>query len=165
MCRLALVLGFSILSLVFAATASAVRPGVIESHQELSFDIDCGTFLLHEDVAVDERVVIFADDAGNPTRMEVHQRLVGVITNPSGETFRDAGHVTSFIDLSGTPDDPSDDTVTVAGLAFGVTVPGTGIIAHDTGLVTFNPDGSVVIHGPHEVLMQGFAALICPVLG
>jgi hypothetical protein len=46
-------LGLSILSLVFAAAASAARPGIVEFHQELSFDIDCGTFLLHEDVVVD----------------------------------------------------------------------------------------------------------------
>jgi hypothetical protein len=46
-------LGLSILSLVFAAAASAALPGIVEFHQELSFDIDCGTFLLHEDVVVD----------------------------------------------------------------------------------------------------------------
>jgi hypothetical protein len=97
--------------------------------------------------------------------MEVHQRLVGVITNPDGETFRDEGHATSFHDFSGTPDDPTDDTVTVAGLVFGIPVPGTGIIAQDTGLVSFNPDGSVVFHGPHEVLMQRLAPLICQCWG
>lgn len=165
MCRLALVLGISILSLVFAATASAVRPGIIETHLELSFDINCGTFLLHGNDVIDERVTIFVDDAGNRTRMQVYQRLVGVITNPDGETFRADGHITSFVDFSGTPDDPSDDTLTIAGLVFGIPVPGMGLVAQDTGLIMFNPDGSVVIHGPHEVFMQGFAPLICPVLG
>jgi hypothetical protein len=30
-----------------------------------------------------------------------------------------------------------------------------GIIAQDTGLVTFDADGSVVVHGPHEIRTQG----------
>lgn len=163
--RLALLLGLLVLPLAFAATAGATRPMVENFHEEGSFDINCGTFVLHEDFVVDNKVITFFDQAGNPTRVEVHQRFVGVITNPAGETFRDPGHLTDFIDLAGTPDDDSDDTNTVAGLVFGITVPGLGIVAQDTGLITFNPDGSVEIHGPHEVFMQGLDSLICPVLG
>jgi len=163
--RLALLLGLLVSSVAFAATAAATPPAVEEFHDEFSFDIDCGSFLLHEDVVVDDRVITFFDKAGNPARVQIHERFVGVITNPDGETFRDPGFFTVFIDLAGTPGDESDDTVTLAGLVFGITVPGVGIVAQDTGLLTFNPDGSVVIHGPHEVFMQGLEPLICPVLG
>ena len=163
--RFALIMFLSILSLAFAAAVGAARPTVERFHDAGSFDINCGTFLLHEDFVVDDRVTTFFDQAGNPVSVQIHSHFVGVITNPAGETFRDPGFLTTFIDLAGTPDDPSDDTVTLAGLVFGITVPGVGIVAQDTGLITFNPDGSVVIHGPHQVFMQGLESLICPVLG
>ena len=163
--RLALLLGLLVSSVAFAATAAATPPTVEKFHDEISFDIDCGTFLLHEDAVVDDRVTTFFDQAGNPTRVQIHERFVGVITNPEGETFRDPGHFNVSIDLAGTPDDESDDTVTIAGMFFAITVPGVGIVAQDTGLITFNPDGSVEIHGPHEVFVQGLETLICPVLG
>lgn len=163
--RFALILFLSILPLAFAATAEATPPTVEEFHDEISFDIDCGTFLLHEDAVVEDRVTTFFDKSGNPTRVQVHERFVGVITNPGGETFRDPGFFTIMVDLAGTPDDESDDTVSIAGMFYGITVPGVGIVAQDTGLLTQNPDGSVVIHGPHEVFVQGLEPLICPVLG
>ena len=163
--RSALVLFLSILSLTFAPAAGTAPPTVEKFHFELSFDIDCSTFLLHEDLSVDETATVFFDRAGNPTRQESHIQTVGVITNPDGETFSDPGHGTIFVDFAGTPDDGSDDTVRIAGLSFAITVPGIGIVAHETGLITFNPDGSVVFHGPHEVFVQGLEPLICPVLG
>jgi hypothetical protein len=163
--RFALLLFLSILPLAFAATAAATPPTVEEVQSEQSFDIDCGTFLLHEDAVVEDRITTFFDKAGNPTRVQIHERFVGVITNPDGETFRDPGFFTVMIDLAGTPDDESDDTVSIAGMFYGITVPGVGIVAQDTGLLTQNPDGSVVIHGPHEAFLQGLEPLICPVLG
>jgi hypothetical protein len=163
--RFALLLFLSILPLAFAATAAATPPTVEEVQSEQSFDIDCGTFLLHEDAVVEDRITTFFDKAGNPTRAQIHERFVGVITNPDGETFRDPGFFTVMIDLAGTPDDESDDTVSIAGMFYGITVPGVGIVAQDTGLLTQNPDGSVVIHGPHEAFLQGLEPLICPVLG
>lgn len=163
--RFTFILFLSVVSLAFAAAAEAVRPTVESFHIEGSFDIDCGTFLLHEDFVLDDTVTTFFDQAGNPVSVKIHEQFVGVITNPAGETFRDPGHLNTFIDLAGTPDDESDDTVTTTGLVFGITVPGVGMVAQDTGLITFNPDGSVVIHGPHEVFVQGLEPLICPVLG
>jgi len=163
--RFALLLGLLVSSVAFAATAAATPPTVVEFHFEESFDIDCGTFLLHEDAVIDERVITFFDKAGNPTRVQIYDRFVGVITNPDGETFRDPGFFNVLIDLAGTPDDQSDDTVTIAGMFFAITVPGVGIVAQDTGLLTFNPDGSVITRGPHEVFVQGIEPLICPVLG
>ena len=118
--RLALLLGLLVSSVAFAATAAATPPTVEKFHDEISFDIDCGTFLLHEDAVVDDRVTTFFDQAGNPTRVQIHERFVGVITNPEGETFRDPGYFNISIDLAGTPDDESDDTVTIAGMFFAI---------------------------------------------
>jgi hypothetical protein len=162
--RFALILFLSILSLAFAATAAATPPTIEEFHDEFSFDIECGTFSLHEDVVVDVTAITFFDQAGNPDRLQFHVHFVGVITNPDGETFRDPGFLTDFIDLAGTPEDLSDDTVAEAGLIFAITVPGVGIVAQDTGLIIFKADGSVVIHGPHEVFVEG-DALLCSALG
>jgi hypothetical protein len=163
--RLALLLGLLVLSVAFVATAAATPPTVEEFHDELSFDIDCGTFLLHEEAVVDDRVTTFFDKAGNPTHVQIHERFRGVITTSDGETFRDPGFFNIFVDLAATPNDESDDTATIAGMFFAITVPGVGIVVQDTGLITFHPDGSVTVHGPHETLVQGLETLICPVLG
>jgi len=88
--------------------------------------------------------------------------VVGVITNPVGETFRDAGHGTVSIDLAGTPDDESDDTVRVDGITFAITVPGEGIVFQWVGLEIDEPDGDVIIHGPHDFDWQ---ELLCAALG
>jgi hypothetical protein len=64
----------------------------------------------------------------------------------------------------GRPDDESDDILRQVGSIYRVHVRGQGIAAHDTGSITLNPDGSVVIHGPHEVFVEG-DALLCEVLG
>jgi hypothetical protein len=162
--RFALILSLSILSLAFAATAAATPPTIEKTHEEFSFDIDCGAFSLHEDVVVDVTAITFYDQAGNPDRLQFHVDWVGVITNPDGETFRDPGHFTDSVDLAGTPEDLSDDTVASVGLIFAITVPGVGIVAQDTGLIIFKPDGSVVIHGPHEAFVEG-NALLCSALG
>ena len=117
--RFALILFLAILPAAFAATAAATPPAVEEFQDEVSFDIDCGTFLLHEDAVVKDRITTFFDKAGNPTRIQIHERFVGVITNPDGETFRDPGFFTIMIDLAGTPEDESDDTFTIAVMFFG----------------------------------------------
>lgn len=48
------------------------------------------------------------------------------------------------------------DRETVVGLPFRLNVPGSGIVALDAGRVIFTADGEVIIHGPHEVLQNGF---------
>lgn len=52
----------------------------------------------------------------------------------------------------------------VAGLVFQTTVPGLGTIVKDVGLLVFEPDGDVVIHGPHEQFEVGGYEIYCPYL-
>jgi hypothetical protein len=154
-------------SLLMASPAGAVsakKPLQGSFHEEFSFDIDCGTFLLHEDVVEDGAFTVFFDADGAPMNVIVHHHFHGVITNPAGETFDDSGDWTDFIDLAGTPDDIEDDIVAQAGSIFRIRVPGEGIVVQDTGLIIFFPDGTVEIHGPHEQFVAG-DALICDNLG
>jgi hypothetical protein len=138
-----------------AGAVSAKKPLQGSFHEEFSFDIDCGTFLLHEDVVEDGAFTVFFDADGAPMNVIVHHHFHGVITNPAGETFDDRGDWTDFIDLAATPDDIEDDIVAQAGSIFRIRVPGEGIVVQDTGLIIFFPDGTVEIHGPHEQFVAG----------
>jgi hypothetical protein len=125
-------------SLLMASPAGAVsakKPLQGSFHEEFSFDIDCGTFLLHEDVVEDGAFTVFFDADGAPMNVIVHHHFHGVITNPAGETFDDRGDWTDFIDLAATPDDIEDDIVAQAGSIFRIRVPGEGIVVQDTGLI------------------------------
>lgn len=152
-------------AIALAAPASAVPPSVEMFHFEDAFDIECGTFVLHEEFVTDIRVTTFFDKAGNPDHLIVHERFRGFIETPDGRLEADPGNINTFVDFAGTPDDESDDTVRQAGMIFAITVPGQGIVAHDTGLIIFEPDGDVIIKGPHEVFEQGLEPLLCPLFG
>jgi len=143
-------------------TADAAQPLIESHHGEFSVDIDCGTFVLHEEIVADLTEALFFDSEGNEDHVLIHQRVAAVITSPEGETVRDPGHGTVFIDLAGTPDDESDDTFRAAGLTFAITVPGEGIVVQWVGLEIDEPDGDVIIHGPHDFDWQ---ELLCAALG
>ncbi|MGH3066650.1 MAG: hypothetical protein ACRDOF_10175 [Gaiellaceae bacterium] len=161
--RSLLLLGIAAAALSLVATAGAVPPTTEALHFEDAFDIDCGTFVLHEEFATDVRVTTYFDNAGNPDHLIVHEQFRGFIETPDGTFIADPGNINTFVDLAGTPDDESDDTARQTGMIFAITVPGHGIVAHDTGLIIFEPDGDVIIRGPHEVFEQGLEPLLCPV--
>ena len=138
-----------------AGPAGATPPTTERFHEEFAFDIDCGTFVLHEEVVFDSRETTFYDAEGNPVRILEYVQFVGTITAPDGQVIRDPGHFTADIDLT-------DETFTQRGLIFNIVVPGHGSVAQDVGLIIFEPDGDVVIKGPHEVFQQGLEALLCP---
>jgi hypothetical protein len=71
-------------SLLMASPAGAVsakKPLQGSFHEEFSFDIDCGTFLLHEDVVEDGAFTVFFDADGAPMNVIVHHHFHGGITN------------------------------------------------------------------------------------
>jgi len=142
--------------------ADAAQPLIESHHEEFSIDIDCGTFVLHEEIVADITEAFSFDKDGNPDHVQVHVNLLGVITNPDGETFRDPGHQSLFIDLAGTLDDESDDTFRAVGLTFAITVPGEGIVVQWVGLEIDEPNGDVIIHGPHDFDWQ---EPLCAALG
>ncbi len=69
----------------------------------------------------------------------------------------DPGHWTDFVTFG-----PDGETVRQVGLLYSIRVKGQGLILHDVGSITFFPDGSVVIKGPHDVFDNGLEPLICP---
>ena len=125
-----------------AAPAAAVTPVVQTGTFDDSFDVDCGTFLL--------------DAAGSPTRVQTQLDVVGTWSG-NGITVRDRQHGIETFDFT-------TGTKRTIGLVFNVVVPGHGSIAQDTGVLIENADGTVVIHGPHEVFAAGddLAPLLCP---
>ena len=149
-----------LLMVAVAGPAMAAKPviEVIELHE--SFDIDCGTFLLHEEVDLSVRELRWLDSEGNPERTIAHATFDGVITGPGGiVSLADPGHITNFVSV-----DDAGETLRQVGLIFSFTVPGIGLVAHDVGTITFFPDDTVEYSGPHDVFDQGdegVAPLIC----
>jgi hypothetical protein len=159
-----LALSSTILGFVLTGTAAASRQPFMASFDvEQTITIDCGTFTLHEEGVDHVRVILFFDSNGVPGPLQIHHNGTGVITNPEGETFVDRVAATELIDIAG-DFDQSNDTERLVGKEFGITIPGAGIVAHDTGVITFYPDGSVTFQGPHDVFVQG-DALLCAALG
>jgi hypothetical protein len=152
-----LVAGLMIAAL-FAPTASAAPPTTETDHFAYALDIDCGAFVLHEEGFFDVRTTTFYDRDGNPARVQLQAGFKGVITAPDGTTIRDFGHFTQTDDLT-------EGSTRFVGIAFNYVVPGRGGVAQDRGYLLIEPDGDVVIHGPHEIFEapnQDVAELICP---
>ncbi len=121
------------------------------------FDIDCGSFLLHEtytdSLSIRERTV------DGVIRIQVHHRFSGAITGPNGRVLIDHAAFTNFVTI--TPDAEVDRQV---GVVYRYVVPGLGLVAHDAGIIEFDGlTGDVLrISGPHDVWDTGLEALICP---
>jgi hypothetical protein len=139
-----------------AAPAGATPPTTETFHEEFAFDIDCGTFVLHEEVVNDVRETTFYDAQGNAVRLVGHVSFAGTITAPDGQVIRDPGYLKFELDLT-------DGTIRQIGLVFNIVVPGNGSVAQDVGVLIIEADGDLVIKGPHEVQEQGLEALLCPV--
>lgn len=136
--------------------ADAVAPVVQTGSFDASVDIDCGLFMLHDQVTIDFRDSFFLDVDGNAIRVQTNLFVVGTVSG-NGVTARDRQHGIETFDLA-------TGTHRTVGLVFNITVPGHGTIAQDTGVLIENADGTVVVHGPHEVFAAGddLAALFCP---
>ncbi len=146
------------LSAALAGPAFAGKPVIEPFEFSGAFDINCGTFTLHEEFTAGGTTKTWLDANGDPTRMQVHNWFKGTITGPGGVlTLSDPGHWTDFFTFG-----PDGITVRQAGQIYNIHVKGQGLILHDVGSITFLPDGSVVVKGPHDVWENGLEALICP---
>jgi hypothetical protein len=61
------------------------------------------------------------------------------------------------------PGDFSTATVTLTGLFSKVVVKGSGVILHDAGRAMLSPDGTQVLHGPHQLILGDFTE-VCAAL-
>ena len=143
---------------LMATPAMAAKP-LVETFEETgSFPIPCGTVTLVEEFRQSVVVTSWLDANGEMTRGHARLRFDGTITAP-GSTVRvsDVGRFTSFIAFG--PDGPIERQV---GLVYKLSTPELGVFAHDVGVITFLPDGSVETDGPHDVWDNGLEALVCP---
>ena len=143
---------------VMATPALAAKP-LVETFEESGvFPIPCGDVTLIEEYSQSVVVTTWLDENGDMTRGHARLRFEGTITAP-GSTLElsDVGTFTSFIDFG-----PDGATERQVGIVYKFSAPGLGVVAHDVGVITFLPDGSVETRGPHDVWDNGLEALICP---
>jgi hypothetical protein len=119
---------------------------------------DCGAFEIEFEGSATIHETVYFDGNGNPIRIEVHRRISETDVNTStNASITVRGASTAVIDLV-------TGTFTLNGMVFTSNEPGEGVVLQDTGRVVFNPDGSVVVRGPHEVFgTQG--EIFCEALG
>jgi hypothetical protein len=149
----------SLVVAAFAAPVAFADPPSAETEQFVfSLDIDCGTFVLHEDVSFTVRTTTFYDAEGDPARVQAQVAFHGGLTAPDGTMIVDHGHYTDTLDLAAGAE-------RFAGIAFNYLVPGHGGVVQDRGLVVIEPDGDVIVRGPHELLASQSgdpAEFLCP---
>jgi len=143
---------------LMATPALAGKP-VVETFEESDTStLPCGTVTLVEDYRLSVVVTSWFDADGEMTRGHARVRFEGTITGP-GSTLRlsDESRYTSYIDFG--PDGP---TIRDVGLQYKFSAPGLGIVAHDVGVLKFNPDGTIEVKGPHDVFEHGLRSVVCP---
>jgi len=160
--RRALTSGLAALALtgMLAGPSFAGAPAMETFELSDAFDIDCGAFTLHEEFTLTVHEKVWLDAAGNPTHVQASVTFEGTITGPGGiGSLSDDSHFTLFLDFG-----PNGDTERQVGLIFNFHAPGYGLVAHDAGVITFFPDGSVETQGPHDVWDNDarVESLICP---
>ncbi len=146
------------LTVVVAGPALAAKPVVQTIEDSGTLTIPCETVTLVEEYSQSVVLTTWLDANGDVTRGHARVRWDGTITGP-GSTLRlsDVGRFTSFIDFG--PDGPIERQV---GVVYKFSAPGLGVVAHDVGIITFFPDGSVETKGPHDIWDNGLETLICP---
>jgi hypothetical protein len=115
--------------------------------------ISCGSFQVLETATTTTRFTLFYNQEGNGTQAVFHVRLVGTFSNSvTGTSVPEQEYATVTYTFA-TPGDFSTVTATYTGQVFEVTLPGSGLILHDVGIVVFAPDGTITFEGgPHQEL-------------
>jgi hypothetical protein len=109
---------------------------------------DCGSFTLIFEADVTRKVTTFFDEDGAPVRDVLVRHMEGAVSNSvTGESvpFTGVWRVTRYY-----ADGQLTGRVTQAGRTYLITVPGLGVIFHDTGY-GIQQDGQTVFEaGPHD---------------
>jgi len=154
----------SALAGVVAVALAAVGVALAQppSHLQDSFTFgpfiqDCGTFDIEFEGSGEVHGTEYYDRDGNAIRIVAHVRITETDVNTTTlKTLVVRSVYTEVFDLVA-------GTYTVNGMRYMSNDPGSGSALQDTGRITFNPDGSVDIHGPHEVF-DTQAAIFCEAL-
>jgi hypothetical protein len=149
-----------------AGTAAASNPVVVEKHNTLTRDFtnipDCLAFgFTHsEHYDVIRTVTDFYDQEGNLLREVVHVRFIGTATNDvTGKTIPVVGVRHLIFDFV-------NETFTETGVLRHVTVPGQGIVLHDSGRLIAPFDETLpplFVAGKHQ-LLEGDLNAFCTAL-
>ena len=136
------------LSLLLAVASIAGPPVTMVSEFTVTNEpmANCGDFLIIANGAGKNRLTIFSDRNGDPTRLTFQGRYNGTMTNSvTGFSLADAPSVANiFVDLL-------DDTQTNVGAFFTVTVPGGGTVLIEAGRLILDENGQpTFIAGPHR---------------
>ena len=151
-----------------AGSAVGGAPTIVEKHNQLTRHFanlpDCaGLGFTHtEDYQVTRSVTDFYDSEGNLIREVLHVRFVGTATNDvTGKTIPVTGvrHLV-FDFVSG--------TFTETGVLRHVTVPGEGIVLHESGRIVLPLEEGLeplFVAGPHQLLEADVAAFCAALAG
>jgi hypothetical protein len=166
--KLALLLSmFAVVAATLAATAAADTRVVVQHNAIVTRHFagltDCQaygyTFTLTGDYVVRRSDVQYFDDSGALVREVIWAHFVGTDTNDlTGKSLRDTGerHITF---------DYVNNTITESGVLRHITVPGSGIVLHESGrlIVSLTDESVIFMAGPHQ-LLSGDEAEFCAAL-
>ena len=148
------------------ATCNTTGQGTIcqgtftNADENTDIGLSCGSFPILETATFAFRFTIFSNQAGNPTEGIFHTSVEGTLSNPVTGTSVSEVESGTTTDTFATPADFSTVTSTQTGQVFKVILPGSGILVHDVGIVTFAPDGTIAFEGgPHQVLHNNLQKL------
>jgi hypothetical protein len=165
--RLAVFVLAGVVAAAIAASASADTHVVVQRNatvlRHFANLTDCQpygyTFTFTGDYVVKRSDVQYFDDSGALVKEVIWAHFVGTDTNDStGKSLRDTGERHIVFDYV-------SNTVTESGVLRHITVPGSGIVLHESGrIITSLTDGSVIfMAGPHQ-LFSGDEAEFCAAL-
>ncbi len=135
---------------VSAGAATAAKPVVVEKNNEFTRHFAgiplCPGFTVTADFQIRRTITRYYDNEGNLLREVVHVHFTGTNTNDeSGKSLPVNGVRHIVFDFV-------NNTFTETGVLRHVTVPGSGIVLHESGrLVTSLVDDSLIfMAGPHQ---------------
>ena len=138
---------------VFAATAAAETPTIVEQslHRSIPNFISCPDFTVAGEFDINRTLFTFTDNAGTPIRQVIHVHFVGTLTNTSiRKSIPDEGNQIVTTDLV-TGTSTTDGRVRVN------TVPGEGAILFQVGRVVRDAAGNVIFFaGQNDFLTRDF---------
>jgi hypothetical protein len=144
----ALIIGLATVPLAFAATASATPPTTTTaqfSRVSPNF-LPCPGFGVLGQWQFTRVTTTFYDQTGTPIRIERHLRYAGSLSNPlTGRSLPDVGNGLVTADLQ-------TGTVTFDGSGRVDTVPGLGVVLHESGMFSFLGDELIAEAGQHDTL-------------
>jgi hypothetical protein len=150
---------------MLAAPAAAATPLVLERHNIIArlFPSEplCDDFTVTSEFQVSRSIVQYYDQSGALLREVRHIFFTGTQTNDATGTWLPVDgnfhQVFNFV----------DGTFTTTGSGRHVTLPGSGIVLHDSGRIVINmaDESALFLAGPHQDLLGDYTAMCAALAG